>query len=165
MNVKFVIRPLEASFPICRPKFLEDIVNQHGTIDRIWFSPGHIFISVQEGKQLLTVDAQRLDNQQNNSGVHIILDTGSKLLAVLKGVPHTVYTVQSNGCVLCWSFKQDSGWSLSQRFDICNAPTAEVIDICYNISHNTIFWCEKRQSSSNKPAYCICRRQLKGVMQ
>ncbi|KAL3868436.1 hypothetical protein ACJMK2_041243 [Sinanodonta woodiana] len=125
MSVKFAARPLEASFPTCRHKFLEDIIIQHGTIERIWLSPGHIFISVQEGSQLLTVDAQRLDNQQNNSSVHIILDTSSKLLDVLQGVPHTVYTIQTNGCVMCWSFKQESGWLLSQRFDICNAPTAE----------------------------------------
>lgn len=163
MSTAPVLFSLEKTVPICRIQLYRDVVckEKYGPLDQVWICPGHVFVSVQDGRQLYTFDTKNT-TQDENKGCLDLQNLDPPLLEVLScDANQSVYTVQRNGYVQCWKFRADRVWILEQEFNICNSNRSEVTSVCLHPTHNTLYWCEKRTtSSSGQSVFCICRRKI-----
>lgn len=163
MSTAPVLFSLEKTIPICRIQLYRDVVckEKYGPLDQVWICPGHVFVSVQDGRQLYTFDTKNT-TQDENKGCLDLQNLDPPLLEVLScDANQSVYTVQRNGYVQCWKFRADRVWILEQEFNICNSNRSEVTSVCLHPTHNTLYWCEKRTtSSSGQSVFCICRRKI-----
>lgn len=163
MSTAPILFSLEKTVPICRIQLYRDVVckEKYGPLDRVWICPGHVFVSVRDGRQLYTFDTKNT-TQDENKGCLDLQNLDPPLLEVLSyDANQSVYIVQQNGYVQCWKFRADRIWILEQEFNICNSNRSEVTSVCLHPTHNTLYWCEKRTtSSSGQSVFCICRRKI-----
>ncbi|XP_061196123.1 uncharacterized protein LOC133204412 [Saccostrea echinata] len=163
MSTASLLFPLEKSLPICRIQLYREVVykKKYGPVYKVWLSPGHVFISVRNGRQLFTFDSKST-SQDENKGCLDLQNLDQPILDILPSdLRQCVYIVQNNGYVQCWKFRADRTWVLEQEFNICNSNRSEVTSVCFHPIHSALYWCEKRvTSSSDRSIYCICRRKV-----
>ncbi|CAC5365349.1 HPS6 [Mytilus coruscus] len=139
------------------PLFEDVVEKKYGEIHKIWMTPGHIFITVKEGRQLFT-----FDNKSNNSFEKCLdsKELESPILDILVSATNysLIFIVEESGYVQCWRYKTE-GWTFLLTLDICNVNQTSVVSICLHPSQNALFWCEERKVE-DRTIYCICKRQL-----
>uniref|UniRef100_K1P9J0 RNA helicase n=1 Tax=Magallana gigas TaxID=29159 RepID=K1P9J0_MAGGI len=144
MSTAPILFSLEKTVPICRIQLYRDVVckEKYGPLDRVWICPGHVFVSVRDGRQLYTFDTKNT-TQDENKGCLDLQNLDPPLLEVLSyDANQSVYIVQQNGYVQCWKFRADRIWILEQEFNICNSnrskPPLVSMVIYWNQSSNSV---------------------------
>ncbi|XP_060070384.1 uncharacterized protein LOC132550350 isoform X2 [Ylistrum balloti] len=165
MSIKFSSRPLSTNLPLCRWQLFEDLVcdAKSGPIDRVWLSPGHVYITINGGTHLYTFDTKPTNKtHEENRGCLDLADLDHPVLDILVSSSNysLVLVVQRNGHVQCWKFRGDLTWMLVKRFDLCNVNRSEVTCICLHSAQETLYWCERRPNLSNVSNYSVCKRQV-----
>ncbi|OWF38159.1 uncharacterized protein LOC110466646 isoform X2 [Mizuhopecten yessoensis] len=165
MSIKFSSRPLSTNLPICRWQLYEDLVcdAKSGPVDRVWVSPGHVYITINGGTHLYTFDTKPTSKtHEENRGCLDLADLDHPILDILVSSSNysLAYVVQRNGHVQCWKFRSDLTWMLVKRFDLCNVNRSEVTSICLHSGQATLYWCERRPTISDVANYSICKRQI-----
>ncbi|XP_033737816.1 uncharacterized protein LOC117325589 [Pecten maximus] len=165
MSFKFSSRPLSTNLPLCRWQLYEDLVcdAKSGPVDRVWLSPGHVYITVNGGTHLYTFDTKPTNKtHEENRGCLDLTDLDHPVLDILVSSSNysLVYVVQRNGHVQCWKFRGDLTWILIKRFDLCNVNRSEVTSICLHSAQETLYWCERRPDFSDVANYSICKRHI-----
>ncbi|KAL5020250.1 hypothetical protein ScPMuIL_003142 [Solemya velum] len=161
----FKYRPLCSILPLSRQWLLDDIIlkKNHGQLDRVWLSPGHLFISLDSGLRIVTFDTRSVDKTQDDEKRCLDLTCDSPVLDILVGrsIPNVAYIIHRNGSVQVWKFRSDFSWLLIQKFNLCTTPNTVITDVCLHPSQNAVYWCESNLSSlSNATVFCIYKRQL-----
>ncbi|KAK3089939.1 hypothetical protein FSP39_007798 [Pinctada imbricata] len=137
---------------------------KYGPINRVWLSPGHVFVSIREGKQLFTFDNKPTNKVQEESfGCLDINDLTSPLLDIILDPNNSnlVYLIQCDGHVRCWKFRSDLTWVHIRNFSLCNDQHTEVISVCLHPTHNALYWCELQNDGENGQSLCrVSRRNL-----
>ncbi|XP_063412305.1 uncharacterized protein LOC134695056 [Mytilus trossulus] len=150
-------------YPVSQSKYYEDVIEKkYGEIHKIWMTPGHIFITVKEGRQLFTFDNKSASRTIDNSFENCLekKEFESPILDVLVSATNysLIFIVEVSGYVQCWRYKTE-GWTFLWVLDICNVNQTSVVSVCLHPSQNTLYWCEER-NIEDRTIYCICKRQL-----
>ncbi|XP_069128028.1 BLOC-2 complex member HPS6-like isoform X2 [Argopecten irradians] len=165
MSYKFSSRPLSTNLPICRWQLYEDLVcdAKSGPVERVWLSPGHVFITFNGGSHMYTFDTKPTNKtHEEKRGCLDLIDLDHPVLDVLVSSTNysIVHVVLRNGHIQCWKFRSDLTWMLVKRFDLCSVNRSEVTSICLHSSQETLYWCERRPDITDVANYSIYKRHI-----
>ncbi|XP_074652642.1 uncharacterized protein LOC141907007 isoform X2 [Tubulanus polymorphus] len=136
------------------------------SISWIQYIPGHVFVCLENGHQLVTFDID-LQETGNNGGslneeLNRTFQTDQKLIRLIVQ-PHlhnTVLLILLNGDIEIWNYKSAMlGWSLSGQFRLCSQTGWTISTAELHHKHNAIYWCEHKQHLDDVE-WRICRRRL-----
>ncbi|KAL8570700.1 hypothetical protein ACOMHN_039135 [Nucella lapillus] len=156
---KFSPRTLTSCVPICRSDLFEEVTQRDPThpVSRVWMSPGHVFVSVENGHKLLTFDCKPVMQQHSiSSGT---LDFPALKPAILDIVisplsSNIAYIVQRNGRVHCWQFSSTYQWSPVSEFDLCEVAGSEVTSVSLHPKRHALYWCERQPGQESLCRIC-----------
>ncbi|KAK6179488.1 hypothetical protein SNE40_011837 [Patella caerulea] len=157
-NVDFEVKPSISCFPLSRKDKLSEVI-KHGGIGKSLLAAGHVFITTNKEKHLLTFDCKPAHLQQFEDTVFLdLLDIKSEVVDVVVSnlYSKTVLIVFSNGILQVWKYSGERQvWSGVHQVHITSTKTSEVISFCVQDDHSAIYWCER-----NDGVYNVCKRGL-----
>ncbi|KAL4237134.1 GTP-dependent protein binding [Mactra antiquata] len=68
--------------------------------------------------------------------------------------------VFKNGMILFWTYNADHVWKQQTTHRLCHGHMTSLVDVCYNITQNALYWCEQTTGDDGKISYSICKRQI-----
>ncbi|XP_052256034.1 uncharacterized protein LOC127861516 [Dreissena polymorpha] len=149
--------------PINREKLFESIFKKeaHGKVDKIWHSPGHIFVGLKDQKKHYTFDTKTLDYVESTDDT-AYFDINEPVLTVLVRPPNGVLVVLESGYINYWSYQYDKKWKFHKRLNLLDDRIAFVTEACCNVSQNALYWCERASldEGMGKQAWIIYKRQF-----
>ncbi|XP_060585847.1 uncharacterized protein LOC132741643 [Ruditapes philippinarum] len=164
MTLKYSIEPGGYCKPYSRTKLFKEIFEfgTCGEIHAVWLSAAHLFVTLHEGKQLYTFDCKTVENIQDSefSGCLDISDECPIQQVLLKS-PQTAIIIFQNGVTQFWNYKADLVWKQQTTHRLCQGNLATVVDVCYNVSQNALYWCQRQESEiDGKITYSIYKRVI-----
>jgi hypothetical protein len=60
-----------------------------------------------------------------------------------------------------WNYKADNVWKQQTTHRLCQGNLATIVDVCYNVSQNALYWCQRQESETDgKITYSIFKRVI-----
>ncbi|XP_013404194.1 uncharacterized protein LOC106169322 [Lingula anatina] len=164
----FSVSAISSCLGLSRQQLLEGVVaGKKGPVHKVYFTPGHLFVTVQDGHILYTFDVlpTSLPQALSRLGSLDIPSTADAIVDVLyiKKKPSLVIIVFANGAVDVWQFNLDNKftWIKVGDFELLEGhdPEVKVISVTLHDLHNTIYWCE-RHGTGEAASFNICKKTL-----
>ncbi|XP_053393849.1 uncharacterized protein LOC123525921 isoform X2 [Mercenaria mercenaria] len=164
MTLKYSIEPSGYCKPYSRTKLYKEIFEfgTCGEIHEVWLSARHLFVNLDGGKQLYTFDCKTVEQIQDaeSSGCLDLCDDFPVQQVLLKP-PHAAFVIFRNGITQYWIYKSDHIWKQQTTHRLCHGSLAMVVDVCYNVSQNALYWCQRQESEiDGKVSFMIYKRQI-----
>lgn len=69
----------------------------------------------------------------------------------------------ANGFIQNWSYGAEERGKFLSELKLVSEPQASVIDVCFNIAQNALYWCEEKGEGENSSCDILKRQVVEGM--